>query len=356
MAAPQVQFQEVPEEFDFLHEDMQDKFIDEINIWDFYGGSSTNFMNTASGKQKVAHTISKKHFTGTYFEWLPMELIEMIFEEERKLEIAHDYMFYTEIYFSDEDSVIYTARHLRPTRKQFKLIETIGEVKGLDILQTPIGDTFGRRIWKNNTAAHIAREFRKMVFTFHDNKPQAIEQMLKLITKYMLWIVNHSYIYEWNSFMRVIYCKQTELEERLAMYEVFYEEYKEDEIPKNMETPEQRAPVWENLAKIKYFLEQYVPYTLLSQSDSFQYAANAQMASHNHVNTTLFEIYMMTEVHPNSIDIQKAREFEMELYAPKYYHETYEKYMKLRSGRRLIPSGELPEFYWCAEKYIQRFI
>ena len=65
---------------------------------------------------------------------------------------------------------------------------------------------------------------------------------------------------------------------------------------------------------------------------------------------------MMTGVHPNSIDFQKAREFEMKLYAPKYYHETYDNYMKLRSGRRLVPSGELPKFYWSAGKYIQRFI
>ena len=67
-------------------------------------------------------------------------------------------------------------------------------------------------------------------------------------------------------------------------------------------------------------------------------------------------IYKLTKKHPNDIDLREAREFEMKTYAPKYYRKTYENYMKLRSGRRLIPVGERPEFYWCAGKYIQRFV
>ena len=357
MAAPAAQFQQVPGGYDLVDEDaMQKKFIDEINDWDFYGDSSTIYMygNWSIGKRLSAHATFGKHLHGTYFEWLPMELIELIFEWERRLEISADYVFYTDYYFSDDDSVIETARHLRPTHKQRYHAEITGEVTGLDVIQTPLGNTFGRRIWKNNTAACIAREFRKMVYSFNENKPQAIDQMSKLITKNMIWIVNHSYLCDWNNFMRVIYQKQSDFEERMTMYELF-DEYK-DELPKNMETPKQRAPVWENLANTKYFLEQYVPYALLSKSDAFHDAANDTVESQDHINTTLFEIYMMTGVHPNSIDLKKAREFEMKLYAPKYYDETYENYMKLRSGRRLIPSGEIPEFYWCAGKYIQRFI
>ena len=360
MAAPQVQFQQVPIQqvpggYDVLDEDkMQENFLNEINFWDFYGDSSTVFMNSISGKRQVTHAIIRKHLGGTYFEFLPMELIEMIFELERQLEISQDYKFYTELYFSDDDAVIETARHLRPTRTQRELIATSGEVTGLDVVQTPLGHTFGRRVWKNNTAARIAREFRRMVYSFNEDKPKAIKQLFHLITKHMMWIVHHSYLCEWNRFMRVIYQKQSEFEHRLAMYEVS-DEYKE-EIPKNMKTPEQRAPVWENLIKIRFFLEQYVPYALLSQGDCFHNAANDVVQTQDHIKTTLFEIYMITGVHPNSIDIQKAREFEMKLYAPKYYQETYENYMKLRSGRRLIPKGELPEFYWCAGKYIQRFL
>ena len=365
MAAPQVPIQQVPIQqvpiqqvpggYDLLDEDkMQENFLNEINFWDFYGDSSTVFMNSISGKRQIAHAFSRKHLIGTYFERLPIEIIEIIFEWERQLEISQDYIFYTELYFSDDDSVIETARHLRPTRTQRELIATSGEVTGLDVVQTSLGDTFGRRVWKNNTAARIAREFRKMVNSFNDDKPKAIDQMFKLITKHMMWIVHHSYICDWNSFMRVIYQKQTEFEERMTMYE-FFDEYN-DEIPKNMKTLEQRAPVWENLIKIRFFLEQYVPYALLSQGECFHNAANDVVETQDHIKTTLFEIYMITGVHPNRIDIQKAREFEMKLYAPKYYHETYENYMKLRSGRRLIPKGELPEFYWSAGKYIQRFL
>lgn len=354
MAAPQIPVQQVHGGYDFVDEDeMQDRFIDEIKVWDFYADSSTVLMNTIGGKRKMAHTICRKHLGGTYFEILPLELIEIIFEWERQLEISRDYKFYKEIYFSDEESVIETARHLRPTRTQREHIATTGEVTGLDVMQTPLGHTFGRRIWKNNTAARIAREFRKMVYSFNKDKPKAIHQLFKLITKHMMWIVHHSYLCEWNNFMRVIYRKQAEFEERMTIYELF-DEYK-DEIPQNMKTPEQRAPVWENLAKTKYFLEQYVPYALLSQSDTF-HAAERENILTDSLDHTLFEIYMMTGVHPNSINFQKAREFEMKLYAPKYYHETYENYMKLRSGRRLVPSGELPKFYWCAGKYIQRFI
>lgn len=353
MALPVAQFQEVPGGFDFLEEmhTRQEKFIDSINIWDFYGDSSTIFMNTAAGKRHLVHAIFQKYLRGTYFEWLPMELVEIIFDCERRLEFSADYVFYTDYYFSEEDSVIETTRHLRPTREQREQIRSSGEVTRLDVIQTPLGDTFGRRILKNNTAALIAHDFSKMVLSFKENWATSIGNMFQLLTKHMLWIIHHSYLHEWESFMRVIYRKQWEFEEHMSF---FIREY--GEIPQELMTPDNHDQVWENLLKSKYFLEEYVPYALLSQSDSFHAAVNNQMELQGHVDTTLFDIYMITGVHPNTIDLRKAREFEMEIYAPKYYHETYKNYMKLRSGRRLIPKGELPEFYWCAGKYIQRFI
>ena len=354
MAMPAAPFQQVPGGFDFVDPmTAQENFIDEINVWDFYGDSSTVFMNSIYGKRLSTHTMMNKDLRNTYFMWLPLELIESIFEWERQIEIVDDKAFYETYYFTDEDSVIETVRHLRPTRAQRKLAIETGNVTGLDAIQTPLGHTFGRRVWKNNTAAFIARDFRNLVDTFNKNKATSIDYLFNLISKHLLWIVHHSYLSEWYSFMRVIYMKQIEFEERLAMYDLF--DY-EGEMPKELATPEQRASVWEKLLKIKYFLAHYVPYSILSQSDVLYNAANSQVSSNNNINTMLFDVYMMTGVHPNSINLQKAREFEMELYAPKYYHETYENYMKLRSGRRLIPEGKKPEFYWCAGKYIQRFI
>lgn len=355
MAAPQIQNYQVPGGFDFDEEETKQKcFIETIDDWYFYGNSSTVFMSTTRGKRQMARAMMRKELCDTYFEWLPIEIVDTIFEWERKIEMRIDLLFYTHHYFSSDDSNVKTGRHLRPTRTQRELARSTGDISGLDIIQTPLGDIFGRRIWKNNTAGLVATAFRKMVLSFDDNKAAGIHTMLKLISKYMLWIVHHSYLYEWNSFMRVIYQKQAEFEERLAMYDAF--DYK-DTIPKEIATPEQRAPVWESLLKIRYFLEQYVPYALLSQSDGFYSVANShEEARQDHIIRTLFEIYEMTGVHPNNIDLNEAREFEMKLYAPKYYHETYENYMKLRSGRRIIPSGEVPKFYWCAENYIQRFV
>ena len=338
--------------FNFISRDsLKDNFVDRINIWDFYNDSSTIYMNSVKGKRMIAHAMSKQ-LNGTYFDWLPLELVEIIFEFERHIEITMDRQFYIR-YFSDDDSLILTGRHLRPNHAQRQQIQVTGEVTGLDIIETPLGNVFGRRIRKNNTGALVTRDFQRMISSFDKNKAVGISNLLKLITKYMMWIVNHSYLCEWNAFMRVIYRKQSEFEERLALYEV---SEMWDEMPKEMDTPEKRAPVWENLLKIKYFLEQYVPFKLLSQSDAFHYVVNNNLPPQDHVNTTLFEIYMMTGVHPNSIDLNKAREFEIELYAPKYYKETYSNYTKMRSGRRLIPEGEKPEFYWCAGKYIQRFL
>ena len=93
MAAPveppappaQIPVQQVHGGYDFVDEDeMQERFIDEINIWDFYADSSTVYMNTVRGKRKMTHTICRKHLGGTYFDKLPLELIELIFEWERQ--------------------------------------------------------------------------------------------------------------------------------------------------------------------------------------------------------------------------------------------------------------------------------
>ena len=113
--------------------------------------------------------------------------------------------------------------------------------------------------------------------------------------------------------------------------------------------------IWEQICDIKYFLEHYIPYRLLTDSDMF-YDSVDMYVSPSHIFDLLFQIYIITDVHPNEIDLQEVKEFEMRIYAPDYFNNTYKNYNIIDDGSRAIPEGKEPKFYWSSGKYIQRFV
>ena len=147
-----------------------ENFMDYINTWDFYGDSSTTYMHSIEGKRHSANMMLKTFLSGTYFERLPLELVQMIFEYDRQNEINMDRMYYMNHYFTPSETDTECARFLRPTREQHERALQTGDVTYLTAIQTPLGVTFGRRILKNNTAGRINYAFRAMFKTMKQNK------------------------------------------------------------------------------------------------------------------------------------------------------------------------------------------
>ena len=57
----------------------------------------------------------------------------------------------------------------------------------------------------------------------------------------------------------------------------------------------------------------------------------------------------------SNIKYSDIMEFEMYLYDNKYYCNIYTKYMKLRSGKYVIPIGKQPSYYWYGNKLCKNF-
>ena len=343
--------------FDFdgeFNEEYFRDFVASVDTKKFYEHSSTNMMLSKKGKRQMTHSMLKyRKLEGTYFEWLPLELIEYIFEWERQLEIGNEINYFMKYYFTLEDTTISTIRHLRPTKRQRKMLNN-GEVVLLDRIQIPYGDgdeyTYGRRIYKDNTASRVRNNFSRLTDDFYDMKDTCkwFDRQFKAITRDFMWVCHHSYMPSWRSFMSVIYKKHKDF---LYSLDPKFNTYSSDSY---FITEEHREKGKKKLEKHRFFLAHYLPYALLTHSDLF-YDAVEEYVNPHHIWVVLYSIFEWMGVHPNNIDLRKAKEFEMELYAPKYYKKTYQGYMKLRSGRRVIPLGERPRFYWCGGKYYMRF-
>ena len=55
------------------------------------------------------------------------------------------------------------------------------------------------------------------------------------------------------------------------------------------------------------------------------------------------------------INVDDIYEFELRTYASDYYYTVYQNHTKLRNGKRLIPKGENPRFYWVGDTYVPKF-
>ena len=105
---------------------------------------------------------------------------------------------------------------------------------------------------------------------------------------------------------------------------------------------------------MKYFITDYVPYVLLSRSVLFSVHNPEENVGNNY--KILYYIKKKFNVHPNSINLEDVKEFEMYIYDSEYYLNIYSNYKKLRNGKIIIPRGQHPNFYWSGDKLIRAFV
>jgi len=299
-----------------------------------------------TGTKSTTLSLLKNEFEGTYFEMLPFELIELIMEFARILTNAEDTAYYKK-YFSNDESVRAIARSMRVrpwqeiAKKKDPRIKIVTEETLLGPIQT-------RLIYKNNMASQCHDDFAKVIVNGVGN-PMGFKMLYEAIKKWMVWICDHSHIHQWNQFMDVIFSKVYELNRQLFQLE-------DGKIKSDCFSEEDIKETRKVMKNILYFIEDYLPFVILSRSNNYIDEFNKVGDDDtNHLSDLLSNIFRETMRHPNDIDIEEAYDFEMETYAPDYYYNVYKNYMILRSGRVLVPHGKRPCFFWCGDKYIQRF-
>ena len=109
---------------------------------------------------------------------------------------------------------------------------------------------------------------------------------------------------------------------------------------------------------MKYFVKEYLPYALSCRihNSNFQEALKIHNIHYSYYKSLIYTIYEMGGTHPDMVNLYEVYEYEMSIYAPEYYYNTYLSYMRLRSGRIVIPPGEEPMFYWIGNEYVKAFI
>lgn len=329
---------------DLLYLTDPDEFFDSIVYSRFYERSPDSFMMTNKGKrQLLIYMLGEKQTStqkkqknileNTYFMWLPFELLLYIFELEAELEI-HDDCLYNESIFDNSNRNLIILHQLRAIKKTNRPI---------------------RNVYQQNEAGKVVTKITNLINDCHSKKHSHLYQIQKLYDftiNHMLWVCLQSYDPHWKNYMN-------------AFYHKIYEYIKTVNINIKSKTPISKR--WhantllkckDLLYKIFYFINEYIPYVLLSNPElKCMCVTDGRMIRNYFIEDLVYDIYCISAVHPNDIDVNKALEFEMSTYAPTYYQNTYLQYERDQKGVVLIPEGEKkPMFYWCAGKYIKRFI
>ena len=332
--------------YDFEFETYHD-YYNSINIWDFYGDSNSVFSMSKLGTRQITQAIANASFAGTYFEWLPNEIIDIIMDCVRVKNKKIELQFYQD-YFSKENTEITIVRTLRMTPLQKRLISEGEIVPNIISVKTPDGEMCVRRILANNPGSQCYKTFSDMIQEFNNDKYVGLIMMYDAVKEWMIWICDHIYIPSWLRFMRIIIRKVYAFDKRIRAIE-------NGDVSEHYNTPQRIANARVIIDNLIFFVEKYIPYALLSRSNEY-YNVLDECMEEDTLKTALYEIWSCTGYHPNNINIQKAYEFEMMTYAKTYYCEIYSKYMTLRNGKVLTPLGKKPVFFWCGNEYIHQFI
>lgn len=329
------------------YEDAVD-YYDSIDRLNFFENSKTNFVMSKTGTREVVSAMVRAgDFAKTHFRFLPIEIIEFIFEMAAKLMERDEYTFYTK-YFSKEQNE-------RKILRQLRVRPGVPDVSGTRYKEfmTPIGTINCRNIYLENAVEKCNNAFSSVVErglkTIKD-----IRHMKKTMEKWFVWVCDHTYLNHWFRFMQVFTKKVYEIEETL------WELQNGTLTLSNFSTPEEIAELEYLINSMKYFVEDYVPYALLTRSkayfDTLTRSTNQSEYNENTFGEMLFELFKITGRHPNDIDLEQAYEFEIRTYAPDYYYDSYLNYMTTRSGKRLFPGGKKPVFYWRGDNYVCTFV
>ena len=311
-----------------------------IDIFRFFEGNKIEFaMSTVCARQVVSNMAQKGDFVKTYFRLLPIEMIEFIFEMAGKLMDRDEFAFYKR-YFSSEQ----TKRHIL---RQMRVRPGVPDVTGTRYkdVATPLGTIKCRNIYVDNDVDKCNRAFSKVVET-GIKTIETITDLKKTMEQWFLWVCDHAYSDNWDRFMRVCTRKIYEIEGTLVKVENGTQHLSQISTIKDI------AELRLIVNKMKYFVEKYVPYALLTRSQAY-YNSHPNIESYSEI---LFDLFKITGVHPGTIDLDEVYEFEMETYAPDYYFGTYLRYPVAENGVRAIPPGEKPLFYWRGNEYACTFV
>lgn len=326
--------------------DPVDDFLETIHFNWFSSFSNSRYMMSKTGVKAATKTALKhKHFENTYLSWLPVEMIEQIMEMARQLEIKKDLAFYNNN-FSKEETYLNICYNLRVRPHQKAKMNAGEHTPCIGQIETFSGVNDAYIIYKKNQAAMCYQDLIG-VTTSGVNDLAGFAKLFRVIRKWMVWIYDHAYIEMWENIFVTILNKIYDLEEQLNELE------NGTRISENFSTPENIDNARFFLDNMLFFIEDYLPFRLLTRSYNLFEANDARSQEYD---SMLYTLYKITGKHPHDINIREAYEFEMMIYAPDYYYDTYDQYMRLRSGKVVVPPGKIPVFYWSGGKYIQRFI
>ena len=284
---------------------------------------------------------------GTLFEMLPYDILRDIWKHVR-IQIGETERNYYREYFSDKQDHTQLLRVIRMNPKQRKLMDNNAPVTGLVELDTDLGKVFGRKILLDNQGGRCYNACR-LAIEKGCNSVAGLNGIYQLITKWLVWICDHSYRDCWFKLGRTILMKMNEIHWDVMSYK------NGKTPPKWLEDPDVLEEVVDIAKKIKFFTQHYLPYVLLSRSNNYfeiMKELGRPFSAHREMIT---ELYNNSGIHPNNLNFEDIYEFEMMTYAPDYYNNVYLNYKMLRNGKRIIPVGERPMFFWCGDKYIHNF-
>ena len=289
---------------------------------------------------------------GTLFEMLPYDILWEIWKQVSIHICETERTFYRE-YFSNKQDHTEQLRVLRLNPTQRALLDKNDPVAGVVELDTDLGKVKGRQILLNNQAGRCYNACR-VAIDKGCNSIDGLNGIYQMITNWFIWICDHSYLDCWFKLAKTILVKVNEIH-----YDVM--SYKDGNIRGKISPPtwlkdsDVMEQAIDTAEKMKFFSQQYLPYSLLSRSNNYFKILEERghpISSHEKMIT---EMFYSSGIHPNSMNLDDIYEFEMMTYAPDYYYNIYMNYKILRSGKRIIPVGERPMFFWCEDKYIPNF-
>lgn len=315
------------------------EYFDTINHCRFWCSSSYAASISKWGSTDFAHTLWKAR-EGTLFQLLPFEMILLICQQISISNIEESRQYYLD-YFDSSNTSTEVLRTVRS--RKLKSDETDPLVKRE---QSPMGPIWVRRIYGYNAASMCYKAIATFIKDGASSIPQ-LKKMYKMQVNWMIWVCDHSYIDSWNRFMEVWFEKIKDFEREIVNIDITKH--------KKLTTIELKEEATEIIKEMKYFMDYYLPYSLLTRSEVFYDTVKMEFKKECFIEELLFKLYTRSGIHPNMINVDDIYEFELRTYASDYYYTVYQNHTKLGNGKRFIPNGENPSFYWVGDTYVPKF-
>jgi hypothetical protein len=326
----------------------------------FFSRSNTRRANTKNGCRQRIKSMLNNELKDTYFGMLPYEMIELIFTVAKRLSQFSEREFYQE-YFNIENTQTQCIRYLRLSKEQ-KKFHLQGELHpdiswhhfshlGLE------GSVLRRTVYGFNDASMCFKDLSKCI-EMGVNSCDGISLLYTNVINWFIWICDHSYLACWRKLMITMIKKTFEFDDKITELMILVGQNKSIDTFREGEDLNHAKKIVKDMC---YFISNYTPYVLLTRNDIYYEELEISrggrwMGGSYGTHDTVYELLSLTNTSLYDIQHQDCYEYEMALYAPDYFYNTYEKYKRLRSGKVIIPAGRIPKFYWLEDRYINSFV